>query len=56
MNATIGAHGLRGASMASTIAVSPHEQNGVSVASSTAAPMASQRRCDIQAPSRSVPR
>jgi hypothetical protein len=56
MNATIGAHGVRVASMPSTIAVVPHEQNGVSVASSTAAPIATQRRRDIQAPRRSVPR
>ena len=42
MKATIGAHGVRVASMPSTIAVVPHEQNGVSVASKTAAPMASQ--------------
>jgi hypothetical protein len=56
MKATIGAQGVRVASMPSTIAVVPHEQNGVSVASSTAALIASHRRCDSQPLSRSVPR
>jgi hypothetical protein len=42
--------------MPSTIAVVPHEQNGVSVASATAALMASQRRRDSQPLSRPVPR
>jgi hypothetical protein len=55
MKATIGAHGVRVASMPSTIAVVPHEQNGVSVASRTAALMASQRRRDSQPLSRPVP-
>ena len=55
MKATIGAQGVRVASMPSTIAVVPHEQKGVRVASMTAAPMASQRRCDSQRLSRSVP-
>ena len=55
MKATIGAHGARVAIIPSTIAVVPHEQNGVSAASSTAPVIATQRRRESQAPSRSVP-
>ncbi len=55
MKATIGAHGALLASMLRTTAIVPHEQKGVSVASSTPAPTAIQVRLRSQPDRRSVP-
>ena len=55
MNATIGADGVRVASMPSTIATRTSRTESA-CASTTAVPMAAQRRYDSQPMSRSVPR